>query len=229
MAQIIGDLRPDATYGEQLDFHDRADLRSKAAIDSVLVDHDVEEAVELANDGFDLALRAVACGIGLPGDSGTTDDVLSVMLEQGQDNEAYCFIHDEYTNLKPGDVQKDYASFSDISEVEEYVRLVREVVVDLLSRAHRLDWEQRIRSSWPEIIALVNARSPSSAVILPSSAQDVSVMGTELGWVKVVDRSGLRYHLQVVESAIRSEVPGVPREFTVRGGSIVSSGTVTRI
>jgi hypothetical protein len=216
--------------GEKLDFHDKADLRSRAALDSVLVDRDADEGVELANDGFDFAVRAVASGVGLPADCGTTDEVLRVMKEQGRDNEAWCSIHDEYMNLEPGDFQKDRASFSDIIEVEEYVRLLREVVVDLLSRAHRLDWEERIRRNWPDIVALVNDRSPSSVVILPRSALDVTVMGSCVGWVKVVDRPpGLRFMLQAVEAAIRSEVPRLPREFSLVVGPIISRRTVRTI
>ena len=212
--------------GEQLDFHDRADLRSKAAVDSVLMDHEVEEGVELANEGFDLAIRAVACGVGLPADSGTTDDVLSLMLEQGRNNEAWCSIRDEYTNLEPGDFQRYYNSFPDISEAEEYVRLVREVVIDLLNRARRPKWERPIRDYWPDVVALVGARSPGTAETIPENPADVTFTGTHVRLGSFLGNRDPDYHVQLVTAALRLAVPHLPRDFTVGFGPRVTRRTV---
>ncbi len=198
---------------EALDFHDKADLRSRAAIDLATVEQDIEDSIELANEAFDLAIRAVACGVGLPADRGTTDEVLRIMQEQGRDNEAWCSIHDEYVNLEPGDFQKDYASFSDIMEVEEYVRLLREVVVDLLSRARRPVWQRRIRDSWPHVMALVEARSPATAAMFPEDPQDVSVTGTRVGVASFVGPADPEAHRQLLMAALRHEIQDLPREF----------------
>jgi hypothetical protein len=211
--------------GETLDLHDKADLRSKLAVDFVIVEHDIEEAVELANEAFDLAVRAVACGIGLPAESGTTDDVMDLMRQQGQNNEAYYIVHDEYKDLKPGHFQEHYASFSDLSKVEEHVKLVREVVIDLLNRAHRPRWEARVRGSWPHVLALVAAKSPETPKMISEDPEDVKVTGTHVWLGYYTSTSGRELHEQAVRAALQRAVPELPREFTVAFSGLFTACT----
>ena len=212
--------------GEALDFHDKADLRSKAAANSVLVEHDVEEGVELANQAFDIAVRAVACGIGLPAASAPMDEVVDLMRQQGQNNEAYYFVHDEYHDLEPGAFRDHYDKFANTSEVEEYVRAAREAVIDLMQRAHRPRWESRVRESWPQVVALLRAVSPDTCERIPEDPEEVKVTGTKVGLGSYSGHSGPEPYRQLVTAAIRREVPELPREFTVGFGPSMTSRTV---
>ena len=216
-------------HGEALDLHDKADLGSKAALDFLIVEHDVEEAVEIANESFDLAIRAVACGIGLPAESCTTDEVLELMVETWPEHEAYYIIHDEYTDLSPGDFQEGWASFSDVRQVEEYVRLAREVVIHLLDRGHRPRWESLVRESWPQVVALLRAVSPDTCERIHEDPQEVSVTGTRI----LLHYTGSPEHGEVVTEAVRREIPELPREikvrFTVRiGGRVYKRISIRR-
>ena len=210
--------------GEALDFHDKADLRSKAAANSVLVEHDVEEGVELANEAFDIAVRAVACGIGLPAASAPMDEVVDLMRQQGQNNEAYYFVHDEYHDLEPGAFRDHYDKFANTSEVEEYVRAAREAVIDLMQRAHRPRWESHVRDSWPYILEQVRAVSRDTCERIPEDPEGVQVIGTRVRIEFEYRSSEPEPYLELVTAVVRRELPELPRVFEV----VFSPGVVRR-
>ena len=210
-----------ALRGAELDLHDKALLRSKAALEVILVEHDVEDGVGLANEAVDLAIRAVAEGLGVAVQGIEMDEVVEILAQQERGSEAYYFYGNEMHYFQPGDFQAYYADFSEIEEAERYVRLVRDVVDGLLDRARRPRWEARIRDRWPQVVALLRDRSPKTAEMIPLDALSVEVSGIHVAIRGVVERSGLEYHCEAIMAGIRREVPELPREFTARFGVIM--------